>query len=131
MHLFLYVMEQAGRKYVRDMPWPPSAECHTITTNKTVACSMMYSMHHISKKPFRPGGIIASNWTRSVRAERDTMVADHTMPAVNTMHGVAYHPPIALFPSLPQTLQEHSQMLLKAPAVMVGLSGCYKISILG
>ena len=34
--LFLYVTEEAGRKYVRDMPWPPAAECNMITneTNK-------------------------------------------------------------------------------------------------
>jgi len=28
---FLYVTEEAGRKYVWDMPWPPAAECNMIT----------------------------------------------------------------------------------------------------
>ena len=31
---FLYVMEEAGRKYVRDMPWPPAAECNMITNKQ-------------------------------------------------------------------------------------------------
>jgi len=33
--LFLYVTEEAGRKYVRDMPWPPVAECNMITNKQT------------------------------------------------------------------------------------------------
>jgi hypothetical protein len=33
--LFLYVTEEAGRKYVRDMPWPPAAECNMITNKQT------------------------------------------------------------------------------------------------
>ena len=37
MLLFLYVTEEAGRKYVRDMPWPPAAECNMIT-NKQIYC---------------------------------------------------------------------------------------------
>ena len=32
--LFLYVTEEAGRKYVRDMPWPPAAECNMITNKQ-------------------------------------------------------------------------------------------------
>jgi len=32
--LFLYVTGEAGRKYVRYMPWPQAAECNMIT-NKT------------------------------------------------------------------------------------------------
>ena len=35
MLLFLYVTEEAGRKYVRDMPWPPAAECNMITNKQT------------------------------------------------------------------------------------------------
>jgi len=30
-----YVTEEAGRKYVRDMPWPPAAECNMITNKQT------------------------------------------------------------------------------------------------
>jgi len=33
--LFLYVMEEAGRKYVRDMPWPQAAKCNMITNKQT------------------------------------------------------------------------------------------------
>jgi len=33
--LFLYVTEEAGRKYVLDMPWPPAAECNMITNKQT------------------------------------------------------------------------------------------------
>jgi len=33
--LFLYVMEEAGRIYVLDMPWPPAAECNMITNKQT------------------------------------------------------------------------------------------------
>ena len=36
MLLFLYVTEEAGRKYVRDMPWPPAAECNMITNKQTM-----------------------------------------------------------------------------------------------
>jgi len=35
--LSLYVTEEAGRKYVRDMPWPPAAECNMITNTQTNA----------------------------------------------------------------------------------------------
>jgi len=39
-----------------------------------------------------------SKWTRSVRAIRDTTVADYSAPGVNTAHRVAYRPPIAVSP---------------------------------
>jgi len=32
--LFLYATEEAGRKCVRDMPWPPAAECNMITNKQ-------------------------------------------------------------------------------------------------
>jgi len=54
----------------------------------------------ISKKHFRPGGMAASEWTRSVRAVRDTPVPDHSAPGVNTTCCVAYRPPIAVSPFL-------------------------------
>jgi hypothetical protein len=50
----------------------------------------------ISKKHFRPGGMAASEWTRSVRAVRDTLVADYFTPSVRTTRRVAYWPPIAI-----------------------------------
>jgi len=85
----------------------------------------------ISKKHFRPGGMAPSEWTRCVRAVRDTPVADYSAPGVNTMRRVAHRPSIAVLPFFPQTLQEHSQMLLKAPAVMEMHSGRYEICLLG
>jgi len=46
---------------------------------------------------------------------------------INTTRCVAYCPSIAVSLFLPQTPQEHSQMLLKAPAVLDVHSGHYKI----
>jgi hypothetical protein len=54
----------------------------------------------ISKKHFRLGGLAASEWTRSVRAVRDTPVGDYSAPGVNTTRRVAYRPPIAVSPFL-------------------------------
>jgi len=52
----------------------------------------------ISKKYFRPGEMAPSEWTRSVRAVRDTPVADYSARGLNTMRRVAYRPPIAVSP---------------------------------
>jgi len=54
----------------------------------------------ISKKHFRPGGMAPSEWTRSIRAFRDTPVAEYSAPGVNTTRRVAYRPPIAVSPFL-------------------------------
>jgi len=54
----------------------------------------------ISKKHFRLGGLGESEWTRSVRAVRDTPVSDYSAHGVNTTHQVAYRPPIAVLPFL-------------------------------
>jgi len=51
---------------------------------------------YISKKHFRPGGMAPSEWTRSVRAVRDTPVAGYSAPGVNTTCRVASRPPIAV-----------------------------------
>jgi hypothetical protein len=55
---------------------------------------------HISKKIFCSGGMALSEWTRSVRAVRDTPVADYSAPGVNTTRRVVYRPPIAVSLSL-------------------------------
>jgi hypothetical protein len=55
---------------------------------------------YISKKYFRPGGMAPSEWTRSVRAVRDTPVAGYSAPGLNTTRRVAYRPPIAVSPFL-------------------------------
>jgi len=52
----------------------------------------------ISKKQFRPGGMAPSEWTHSVRAIRDTPVADYPAPGANTTHRVVYRPLIAVSP---------------------------------
>jgi len=59
-----------------------------------------YYMHNISKKYFHPGGMAPSEWTRSVRAVRDTPVADHSAPGVNSTRRVPYRPLIAVSPFL-------------------------------
>jgi len=54
----------------------------------------------ISKKHFCPGRMAPSEWMRSVRAVRDTLVADYTVPGVKTTRQVTYRPPIAISPFL-------------------------------
>ena len=49
-----------------------------------------------SKKYFRPCGMAPSEWTPSVRALRDILVADHSIPVLNTTRRVAYHPLIGI-----------------------------------
>jgi len=58
----------------------------------------------ISKKHFRLGGMDASEWTCSVRAVRDTPVADYPAPGANTTRRVTYCPPISVSPFLPNLL---------------------------
>jgi hypothetical protein len=54
----------------------------------------------ISKKIFRSGVMAPSEWTRSVRAVRDTPVADYSAPGINTTRRVIYRPLIAVSLSL-------------------------------
>ena len=62
--------------------------------------TLQNQLERISKKHFCPSGMALSEWTRSVRAVRDTPVADYSVPGVNTTHRVAYRPPIAVLPFL-------------------------------
>jgi hypothetical protein len=55
---------------------------------------------NISKKLFRLGGLAPWEWTRSVRAVRDTPVAADTAPGVNTTRSIGCHPPITALPFL-------------------------------
>jgi len=58
-----------------------------------------YSEHvqlNISEKQFRPGAVALSKWKRSVRAVRETPVADYSAPSFKTTHRNTYHPPIAI-----------------------------------
>ena len=108
-----------------------SAEILQPAAAEAVVVQLLWQLPLISKKHFRPGGMAPSEWTRSVRAVRDPPVADYSAPGVNTTRRVAHRPPIAVSPFVPQTLQEHSQMLLKAPAVMEVHSGRDEIWLLG
>jgi len=53
-----------------------------------------------SNKIFHSGGMALSEWTRSVTAIRDTLVADYSAPSINTTRHVEYRPPIAVSLSL-------------------------------
>jgi hypothetical protein len=56
--------------------------------------------HDISKKYFRQGAMAPSEWTRSVRAVRDTPVADYSAPGVNSTRRFPYRPLISVSPFL-------------------------------
>jgi hypothetical protein len=71
-----------------------------ISALSSVALEYTNFSGYISKKHFCPGRMAASEWTLSVRAVRDTPVADFSAPGVNTRRGVAYRPPIAVSPFL-------------------------------
>jgi hypothetical protein len=57
-----------------------------------------WMLKSISKKHFCPGGMAASEWTRSVRAVRKTAAVDFSTPGINTAHRVAYRPRITVLP---------------------------------
>jgi len=61
-----------------------------------IACWFLF----ISKKHFRLGGMAASQWTHSVRAVRDTPVADSSPHGINTRHHIVYRHPITVSPCL-------------------------------
>jgi hypothetical protein len=70
---------------------------------KTFAMAMLHpgwrrqlGEHSISNKFLRPGGMAASEWTRSVRAVRDTPVAEYSAPGVNSTRRIPYRPLIAV-----------------------------------
>jgi len=75
----------------------------------------------ISKKHFRPGGMAPSEWTRSVRAVRDTPVADYSGPGVNTTHHAAYCPLIAVSPFL-LTLSVYTKYTLYLSHLLISLA---------
>jgi hypothetical protein len=79
--------------------------CSELRTGPPVQYSEFYdnnlrSICSISKKHFSQGGMAVSEWTRSVSTVRDTPVAEHFAPGVNTTSCVAYRPPIAVLPFL-------------------------------
>jgi hypothetical protein len=62
------------------------------------AANMLVVNDSISKKYFRPGRMVPSEWTRYVRAVRDIPVADYSAPGLNSTRGVPYRPLIAVSP---------------------------------
>jgi hypothetical protein len=54
----------------------------------------------ISKKYFCPGGLAPLEWMRSVRAVRDTPVADYSAPGINSTGRDPYRPLITVSPFL-------------------------------
>ena len=54
----------------------------------------------VSKEKLRPGGLAPSEWTQSINAIRDILVAAYSVPSANIMRRVAYHPPIVVTPFL-------------------------------
>jgi hypothetical protein len=55
---------------------------------------------HISKKKFRLAGMAPSEWTRSIRAVKDTALEVYSASGVNSTHRVPYLPLIAVSPFL-------------------------------
>jgi hypothetical protein len=79
--------------------WTPYCyNSHVVNTGSPP--SLISSGVYISKKYFRPGGMAPSEWTRSVRAVRDTPVADYSAPGVNSTRRFPYRPLIAVSPFL-------------------------------
>jgi len=70
----------------------------------------------ISKKHFSTVGMAASEWTLSIRASRDTLVADHSTPSVNTTQRIAYCPLI----TVSQFLLALSVFYFKQPLLSCG-----------
>jgi len=50
----------------------------------------------ISRKYFCHGGVVPSEWTRSIRAFKDSSVADYSALGLNTTGRIAYRSPIAV-----------------------------------
>ena len=76
------------------------AQLRMVIRHKPASFPDEQSKMRISKTHFCPGGIAPSEWTRSVRAVRDTPVADYSAPGANTTRRVAYRPPIVVSPFL-------------------------------
>jgi hypothetical protein len=82
---------QGGQKYSDVHKDPCDAMIMKSATTKTVhAALMIIFWMRISKKYFCLGGMAPSEWTRSVRAIRDTLVVNCSGPGLNTTRRVAY-----------------------------------------
>ena len=88
------------------------------------------SQSNISKKRLHLGGLAQSEWTRFVRAIRDTPVADDSAPGINRTRRTAYRPPITLSPFLLVLSVSYSEQSLWRcgqlwPYVGLGLLGVH------
>jgi len=68
---------------------------------------------HISKKQFCPGGMAPAEWTRSLRAVRDTPVAEYSAPGIKTTSHITYCPLIAVSAFLPALLVTYFKQTLR------------------
>ena len=76
-----------------DLDWNPPALGRTLKMGlsdetKFIRCGIIISdsdkrRRHISKNIFHSGGMAPSEWKRSVRAVRETPLADYSAPGVN------------------------------------------------
>jgi len=62
--------------------------------------TIIQTTHHICKKKFRLHGLAPWEWTQSIRAARDILVAADSAPGFNTTRHVAYCLPITVSPFL-------------------------------
>jgi hypothetical protein len=49
LFFFLYVTKKAGRICVRDMPWPPAAECNMITNKQWTVRSRKVGLRELTR----------------------------------------------------------------------------------
>jgi hypothetical protein len=99
---------------------PSTKECHNCS-NRLVH---EFADPHQQKK-FYSGGIAPSEWTHSVKAIRDTSVADYSAPVGIITRHIAYLPPIAdsPFPSHSVGLLLETITLALWPAVTICQNG--------
>jgi hypothetical protein len=99
-------------KWISDSDMPEALEADEMGHNKTfisvqvaLICDwltekIVMGMLCISKKHFHLGGMALSEWTHSVRAVRNTLVADYSTRGVNATRRIAYCPLNAVLPFL-------------------------------
>jgi len=99
-------------KFINDVfaTFHSRGECDTLPTLKRKCASTTFIIvSQVIEKGFVPcirekyfclEGMAPSDWTGSVRAVRDTPVADYSAPGLNTTRRIAYRPPIAVLPFL-------------------------------
>ena len=95
----LQVLTKRRMRKMRKMTMIPSRATWVKMTNPA-GWWVQSPKWYISKKYFCPGGMTPSEWMCSVRAVRDTPVADYSARGLNTTRRIAYRPQIAVSPFL-------------------------------